>query len=187
MAPQVDGSCPHCKVRLDSHRGECSFSDYVHGSCGQVVSLDQDATRYIQDSHGYPVECRQCNVYLRSIESFFSHLRYLHDWDLHQSFYAASASSPSTANSDISNIGTLRASHESPALDTAIATHCVTGDSVRHASPCGVVRAASSDTSAGFPSSQGKSPSIPEPEETQHPNKRVKLVYKNKLVCKFLA
>jgi hypothetical protein len=201
----IDGRCPHCKVQLDGHRDECSFSDHTHGSCWQDDSLkpsqrmqswlqNQDAARHMQDSHTCPLECRQCSAYLQSIEGFFSHLRDLHDWDLYQTFQGACASSPRTANTDIAVTGTLRTSHKSTALDAAIATHHEPGDIVQRSSPCGV-RAASSDTSAEFPSSQAqkspkpqdRSPSISEPEETRPPKKRVKLVYKHKLVCNFLA
>ncbi|KAI7775991.1 hypothetical protein LA080_006017 [Diaporthe eres] len=89
---------------------------------------------------------------------------------------------------------------------TSIATHQGPGDMVQPSGPYGDVRAESgvlgmlssirpADTSAEFPSSQApkfpkpqeRSSSISEPEETLPPKKRVRLVYKNKLVCSFLA
>lgn len=179
----------------------------------QSWNRNQDAARHIRDSHTCPLECRQCSTHLQSMEGIFSHLRDLHDWDLRLTFQGGCASSPRTASPDIATTPTLRAScfeknnlHKSNALDTAIATHQGPGDTVQPSGPYGDVRAESSvlgmqssirpaDTSAEFPSSQApkspmpqeRNPSISEPEETLPPKKRVRLVYKNKLVCSFLA
>lgn len=125
----------------------------------------------------------------------------------------ACASSPRITSPGTATTGTVRASwfekknlQDSTAVDTALATSHDPGDMVQHSGSCGDIRVASSvlgmessiwpaDTSAEYPASQAqkspkpqdRSPYVSEPEETLPPKKRVKLVYKHRLVCTFLA
>lgn len=190
----IDRRCPYCKVKLDSYVDENSLTNHVHG-----CNRKRKAEELRLSSHNTDYS------YYHKLEGT------IHSPLLIQGSCESSSSSK-VASPDMAALGALGASRlegndfpKSKSLGTAIPTHHRPGDMVQHLGPSREIMASSivsgmqssirpADTSIKSPPSQvqnspphDRSPSIPEPEKTLPPKKRVRLTYKNKLVCNFSA